>query len=90
MKKKSKQSVKKKPAIKAKQVVKKKAPIKVKAKSVKKEVKEEKIALLNFKASEADKKQIKAKAIKYTKGNVSKWIRLASREFTPKDQDSFI
>lgn len=40
---------------------------------------------LNLKVSETEMKRIRAKADKYTDGNISAWLRLAGQNYTPDD-----
>jgi len=48
-------------------------------------VKKEKSFLYNFKVWPSVFAVIKAKAKRYSKGNVSAWIKRASTEYEPKD-----
>lgn len=49
--------------------------------------KKEVAKLHNFKFKDSDFKLMKAHAKKYTKGNVSKWMRLAGTAFKPSSKD---
>lgn len=43
--------------------------------------------LINIKVTETELKAIKAKARRYTAGNLSSWIRYSSIELKPKAKD---
>lgn len=49
--------------------------------------KKPKLKLINLKVSPDDIKAIRAKAKKFTNGNISSWIRYAATQLTPKKKD---
>lgn len=58
---------------------------KAKKKSVKQ--KSSKLSLLNLKATDEERHIFEKAAKRYTKGNVSAWLRLAGRRFRPTKTD---
>lgn len=57
-----------------------------KSKAIKKKPKDP-TTLRNFKTTDAEWKEIKAKAKRFARGNVSNWLRYAGMNFTPRAKD---
>lgn len=92
--KKSTKSKKKVTAVKRKTKVKavKRKKLKVKGKTKpkpRKKVTKKKLAVRNMKVNKRDDAIIQAKAKKYTKGNLSTWLRHASLKYVPKKNEKF-